>query len=60
MKVFVTGANGQLGYDVMRELTGRGFEAVGSDVTERSEPHYIMLDITDQQAVNEVIRTVMW
>lgn len=58
MKVFVTGANGQLGYDVMRELTGRGFEAVGSDVTERSEPHYIMLDITDQQAVNEVIRTV--
>lgn len=58
MKVFVTGVNGQLGYDVMRELTGRGFEAVGSDVTERSEPHYIMLDITDQQAVNEVIRTV--
>ena len=58
MKVFVTGVNGQLGYDVMHELTGRGFEAVGSDIVERNEANYINLDITDQQAVTEVIRTV--
>ena len=58
MKVFVTGVNGQLGYDVMHELTGRGFEAVGSDIVERNEPNYIKLDITDQQAVTEVLRAV--
>ena len=58
MKVFVTGVNGQLGYDVMHELTSRGFEAVGSDIVERNEPNYIKLDITDQQAVTEVLRAV--
>lgn len=58
MKVFVTGVNGQLGYDVMRELTNRGLEAIGSDIVERNEANYFKLDITDQQAVNEVIRTV--
>lgn len=58
MKVFVTGVNGQLGYDVMQELIGRGFEAVGSDIVECNEANYIKLDITDQQAVTEVIRTV--
>ena len=58
MKVFVTGVNGQLGYDVMHELTGRGFEAVGSDIVERNEPNYIKLDITDQQTVTEVLRAV--
>ena len=30
MKVFVTGVNGQLGHDVMLELSKRGHEAVGS------------------------------
>ena len=30
MKVFVTGATGQLGYDVMIELLRRGHEAIGS------------------------------
>lgn len=32
MKFLVTGAAGQLGYDVMRELKRRGYEAVGSDI----------------------------
>lgn len=58
MKVFVTGVNGQLGYDVMHELTSRGFEAVGSDIVKRNEPNYIKLDITDQQTVTEVLRAV--
>ena len=30
LKFFVTGATGQLGCDVMRELQNRGYEAVGS------------------------------
>ena len=29
MKVLVTGVKGQLGYDVVNELTKRGIEAVG-------------------------------
>ena len=32
MKVFVTGAAGQLGHDVMEELVSRGHQAVGSDL----------------------------
>ena len=32
MKFFVTGVGGQLGHDVMNELTKRGYEGVGSDV----------------------------
>lgn len=32
MKVFVTGANGQLGYDVIHELVKRGHVAIGSDI----------------------------
>lgn len=35
MKVFVTGVNGQLGHDVMIELNKRGFEMVGSDITDK-------------------------
>ena len=31
MKFFVTGVNGQLGHDVMKELDRRGYESVGSD-----------------------------
>lgn len=34
MKFFVTGVNGQLGYDVMNELHNRGHEGVGSDIAE--------------------------
>ncbi len=47
MKVFVTGAKGQLGSDVMTELNSRGFEAVGVDIDS--------LDITDQDAVNRLM-----
>ncbi len=47
MKVLVTGTKGQLGYDVVNELTGRGIEAVGVDIEE--------MDITDADSVNRVI-----
>lgn len=47
MKVLVTGAKGQLGYDVMNELAKRGYEGIGVDVQE--------MDITNAQAVDRVI-----
>lgn len=47
MKVLVTGVKGQLGYDVVAELTKRGHEAVGVDIEE--------MDITDAESVNKVI-----
>jgi len=50
MKVFVTGITGQLGYDVMRELEGRGFDAIGSSSSS--------LDITDRDAVEQILLEV--
>ena len=47
MKVLVTGVKGQLGYDVVGELTKRGHEAVGVDIDE--------MDITNAEAVSRVI-----
>lgn len=48
MKVLVTGCNGQLGYDVSKELTKRGDTAVSVDIEE--------MDITDKAAVENYIR----
>lgn len=48
MKVLVTGVNGQLGYDVVKELEKRGHIAIGTDVDN--------MDITDADQVNTVIR----
>ena len=47
MKVLVTGAGGQLGYDVLKELIRRGHEAVGVDRAE--------MDITDEASVQRVL-----
>lgn len=47
MKVLVTGVKGQLGYDVVNELTKRGHTAIGVDIDE--------MDITDKQSVQIVI-----
>lgn len=55
MKVFVTGATGQLGHDVMRELAGRGHSAVGSGSRETLPDSCIRLDITDRGAVLETL-----
>lgn len=66
MKFFVTGVNGQLGHDVMNELNKRGYEGVGSDISEMysgvadgsavTTMPYISLDITDRDAVMEAIK----
>ncbi len=50
MKVLVTGVKGQLGFDVVNELTKRGIEAVGVDIEE--------MDITDSASVDRVIKEV--
>lgn len=56
MRVFVTGVGGQLGHDVMNELTDRGYDAVGSDILEATEfDNYIQLDITNQEAVEKAL-----
>lgn len=47
MKVLVTGVKGQLGYDVVNELTKRGHTAIGVDIDE--------MDITDKHSVQIVI-----
>lgn len=47
MRVLVTGVKGQLGYDVMNELAGRGHEGIGVDIQE--------MDITDAASVEKVI-----
>lgn len=45
--ILVTGVNGQLGYDVVKELNKRNIECLGIDKDK--------LDITDSKAVNEYI-----
>ena len=47
MKILVTGARGQLGYDVCRELEARGIEHQGVDVDD--------FDITEAAATSEYI-----
>lgn len=68
MKIFVTGVGGQLGHDVMNELTKRGYESVGSDIqpvysgvadgSAVTTMPYVQLDITDKEAVEKVITEV--
>ena len=48
MKIFVTGVKGQLGYDVVNELEGRGIETIGVDIEE--------MDITDSTSTWAVIK----
>ena len=68
MKVFVTGVGGQLGHDVVNELIGRGYDAIGSDIQEiysgvldgsavTSAP-YVQLDITNAEAVSAMIESI--
>lgn len=47
MKVLVTGSKGQLGFDVINELTKRQHTAIGVDIEE--------MDITDENSVQSVI-----
>lgn len=60
MKVFVTGANGQLGHDVIKVLRRRGHIEIGTDLQKLSEETSacISLDITQRDAVFRIIREV--
>jgi len=66
VKTLVTGVNGQLGHDVMLELSKQGYEAVGcgSSATYRgiaddvAKMPYVQLDITDEDAVDKVLQSV--
>ena len=49
MKVLVTGVGGQLGYDVIKELTKRGIDCIRADLQE--------FDITDYEATHNFITT---
>ena len=57
MKVFVTGSEGQLGYDIMRELSRSNHICIGADLFEKTHNNYpyIQLDIIDPIAVNRII-----
>ncbi len=66
MRVLVTGAAGQLGHDVINELTKRGHEGIGSDIassysgikdnTPVTRLLYVPMDITDPEAVRNTLR----
>lgn len=68
MKVFVTGVNGQLGFDVMKELEKRSYEGIGSDITDSYSGisdnssvcymPYAKLDITDKEAVKDTLTNI--
>ena len=68
MKFLVTGVNGQLGYDVARELLTTGHECVGSDITQAyagasdfsfiAQMRYVCLDITDKDSVMRTIAEI--
>ncbi len=51
MKVLVTGANGQLGHDVVNELRKRGHEAITTDIL--GDMDYL-LDITKEDVIDSV------
>ena len=65
MKIFVTGVAGQLGHDVMIELSARGYDGIGSDIAEQysgiqdnsdvTKMPYVSLDITDENAVRNTL-----
>ena len=50
MKILVTGVNGQLGYDVVKELEKREHQAVGVDRKE--------MDLTSTEQIKECIENV--
>ncbi len=68
MKIFVTGVNGQLGHDVVNEAIGRGYEVIGSDITEKyngiekksavAVAEYVPMDITDRQSVENILQNI--
>ncbi len=68
MKILVTGVAGQLGHDIMNELTKRNIEGVGSDIAPLysgiadgspvTTMEYVSVDITDGEQVDKVITEI--
>lgn len=64
MKAFVTGANGQLGHDLLPELSRRGHDAIGSGSRARLDWDadgtfpYVSMDIADGAAVADTLTEV--
>ena len=60
MKIFVTGVGGQLGHDVMHELTRRGHEVIGADILPELDNGmpYVQLDITNRELVEKTLTQV--
>ena len=65
VKVLVTGVAGQLGYDVINELSKRGITAVGTDIRNEEElinkaswDKYYQCDITDKNQVDLLVNNV--
>jgi threonine 3-dehydrogenase len=61
MKAFITGAGGQIGYDLIDSLVRDGHDVIGSDVNERPAHRHegvpwLRLDVTDAAAVEAVLR----
>ncbi len=60
MKILVTGANGQLGFDMVNELLGRGHTVVATDIFESGLKEtderysYVQMDITKPSATEKV------
>ena len=52
MRVLVTGANGQLGHDVVNELKKRGHEAIRTDIA--GDMDYL-LDITNEDVIDSIV-----
>lgn len=68
MKVLVTGATGQLGFDVMRKLLDSGHEAIGTSARENftdvvfnkevNQAPYFSLDITNGNDVHNLLKEI--
>ena len=68
MKIFVTGVGGQLGHDVVNELSKRGYEGIGSDIQPQysgiaddsavTKAQYVQMDITDASSVEKTIKEI--
>jgi threonine 3-dehydrogenase len=61
MKVFITGAGGQIGHDLIASLLRDGHHVLATDITERPAHHHPggtwqRLDVTDGEAVEAALR----
>lgn len=58
MKILITGASGQLGYDVVNELNKRGHNTIGTDIALSEKLPIVTLDITDEDAVSKTVAEI--